>query len=82
MSRRVDFFVVWYVCMCMGHYDPSAPDVPVLHTGEFVLTHVLKVAESLARRGCEVFIISRRMRGQRKYERISERIVTGRIYRG
>ncbi|MCW3136531.1 MAG: hypothetical protein N2V77_06315 [Canidatus Methanoxibalbensis ujae] len=46
MSRRVDFFVVWYVCMCMGHYDPSAPDVPVPHTGEFVLTHVLKVAES------------------------------------
>ena len=66
----------------MGHYDPSAPDVPVLHTGEFVLTHVLKVAESLARWGCEVFIISRRMRGQRKYERISERIETRRIYRG
>ncbi|RLG37145.1 hypothetical protein DRN79_03675, partial [Methanosarcinales archaeon] len=68
--------------LCMGHYDPSAPDVPVLHTGEFVLTHVLKVAESLARWGCEVFIISRRMRGQRKYERLSERIETRRIYRG
>ena len=61
-----------------------APDVPVPHTGEFLggSTHVLKVAESLARRGCEVFIISRRMRGQRKYERISERIETRRIYRG
>ena len=61
-----------------------APDVPVPHTGEFLggSTHVLKVAESLARRGCEVFIISRRMRGQRKYERISERIATRRIYRG
>ena len=61
-----------------------APDVPVPHTGEFLggSTHVLKVAESLARRGCEVFIISRRMRGQRKYERISERIETMRIYRG
>ncbi|UYZ40652.1 MAG: glycosyltransferase family 4 protein [Candidatus Methanospirare jalkutatii] len=61
-----------------------APDVPVPHTGEFLggSTHVLKVAESLARRGCEVFIISRRMRGQRKYERISERIKTRRIYRG
>ena len=32
-----------------------APDVPVPHTGEFLggSTHVLKVAESLARRGCE-----------------------------
>ena len=61
-----------------------APEVPVPHTGEFLggSTHVLKVAESLARRGCEVFIISRRMRGQRKYERISERIETRRIYRG
>ena len=59
-----------------------APDVPVPHTGEFLggSTHVLKVAESLARRGCEVFIISRRLRGQRKYERISERIATRRIY--
>jgi len=49
-----------------------APDVPVPHTGEFLggATHVLKVAESLARRGCEVFIISRRMRGQRKCEKI------------
>ncbi len=61
-----------------------APDVPVPHTGEFLggSTHVLKVAESLARRGCEVFIISRRMRGQRKYEQISERIATRRIYQG
>ena len=49
-----------------------APDVPVPHTGEFLggSTHVLKVAESLARRGCEVFIISRRMRSQRKCEKI------------
>ena len=61
-----------------------APDVPVPHTGEFLggSTHVLKVAESLARRDCEVFIISRRIRGQRKYEQISERIETRRIYRG
>jgi len=61
-----------------------APDVPVPHTGEFLggSTHVLKVAESLARRGCEVLIISRRMRGQRKHERISERVETRRFYRG
>ena len=45
--------------MCMGHYDPSAPDVPVLHTGEFVLTHVLKVAESLAEGGYEVSVNGR-----------------------
>ena len=38
-----------------------APDVPVPHTGEFLggSTHVLKVAESLARRGCGVFIIKK-----------------------
>jgi len=61
-----------------------APDVPVPHTGDFLggSTHVLKVAESLARKRCEVLIISRRMRGQCKYERISERIEVRRFYRG
>ena len=61
-----------------------APDVPVPHTGKFLggSTHVLKVAESLARRGCEVFIISRRMTGQTKFEKIAEKIVTRRFYRG
>ena len=36
-----------------------APDVPVPHAGKFLggSTHVLKVAESLAAKGCEVFII-------------------------
>jgi len=61
-----------------------APDIPVPHTGEFAggSTHVLKEAESLARRGCEVFIISRRMRGQKKFEKLSDKILTRRIYRG
>jgi len=61
-----------------------APDVPVPHTGKFLggSTHVLKVAESLARRGCEVFIISRRMTGQTKFEKIADKIVTRRFYRG
>ncbi len=61
-----------------------APDVPVPHTGEFLggSTHVLKVAGSLAKRGCEVLIISRRMLKQSKYERISEKIETRRFYRG
>ena len=38
-----------------------APDIPVPHTGDFVggSTHVLKVAEWLAKRGNKVFIISR-----------------------
>ena len=50
-----------------------APDVPVPHTGEFLggSTHVLKGAESLAEKGCDVFIVSRRMRGQRKCEKYS-----------
>ena len=52
--------------LCMGHYDPSAPDVPVLHTGEFVLTHVLKVAESGGGR----------MRGQHKWEKYSGELQT------
>ena len=53
--------------------SPLAPDVPVPHTGEFLggATHVLKVAESLAEKGCDVFIVSRRMRGQRKCEKYS-----------
>jgi len=61
-----------------------APDIPVPHTGEFAggSTHVLKEAESLARQGCEVFIISRRMRGQKKFEKLSDKILTGRVYRG
>jgi len=61
-----------------------APDIPVPHTGEFVggTTHVLKVAESLAKRGNEILILSRRMHGQAKYERISEHISTMRVYRG
>lgn len=61
-----------------------APDVPVPHTGKFLggSTHVLKVADSLAKKGCEILIISRRMRGQPKYERISERVKTMRVYRG
>jgi len=61
-----------------------APDIPVPHTGGFVggSTRVLKEAESLARRGCEVFIISRRMRGQKKFEKLSDKILTRRVYRG
>ncbi len=62
-----------------------APDIPVPHTGDFVggSTHVLKIAESLARRGNNVFIISRRVsREQKKYEEISRNIFTRRIYRG
>ncbi len=56
-----------------------APDVPVPHTGEFLggSTHVLKVAESLAEKGCDVFIVSRRMRGQRKCEKYSEELQKG-----
>jgi glycosyltransferase involved in cell wall biosynthesis len=56
----------------------------VPHTGDFVggSTHVLKIAESLGKKGSQVFIISRRMEGQRKYEKISENIFTRRVYRG
>ncbi len=38
-----------------------APDIPVPHTGDFVggSTHVLKIAESLAKKGNNVFIITR-----------------------
>jgi len=61
-----------------------APDIPVPHTGGFVggSTRVLKEAVSLARRDCEVFIISRRMRSQKKFEKLSDKILTRRIYRG
>jgi|GEM_PF-7084449 len=39
-----------------------APDISIPHTGDFVggSTHVLKVAESLAKRGNKVFKISRK----------------------
>ena len=48
------------------------------HTGEFLggATHVLKVAGSLAEKGCDVFIVSRRARGQRKREKYSEELQT------
>jgi len=62
-----------------------APDIPVPHTGEFVggSTHVLKVADSLAKKGNKVLIISRRTsRNQKKYEEISKNIFTKRVYRG
>ena len=61
-----------------------APDIPVPHTGEFVggSTHVMKIAESLAKRDNNVLIVSRRMKSQKKYERISENIFTRRVYRG
>ena len=60
-----------------------APDIPVPHTGVFLggTTHTLKVSESLEKRGNIVFIISRRDRGQSKFERISEKIYTRRFYR-
>ena len=37
-----------------------APDIPVPHTGDFIggSTYVLKIAESLAKRGNNIFIIS------------------------
>ena len=61
-----------------------APDVPVPHAGRFLggSTHVLKISESLAKRGHEVLIISRRMKGQAKFEKIADKIVTRRFYRG
>ena len=53
-----------------------APDVPVPHTGEFLggPTHVLRWRR--AEKGCDVFIVSRRMRGQRKCEKYSEELQT------
>jgi len=52
-----------------------APDIPVPYTGDFVggSTHVLKIAESLAKKGNNVLIISRRVtREQKKYEKIAD----------
>lgn len=61
-----------------------APDVPIPHTGKFLggSTHVSKVAESLAESGHEVYIISRRMEKQPKFEKIADRIFIRRFYRG
>ena len=62
-----------------------APDIPVPHTGDFVggSTHVVKIAEGLAKKGNNVFILSRRVtREQKKYEKITDNIVTRRVYRG
>ncbi len=61
-----------------------APDIPVPHTGKFLggTTHVLKVSEGLIKRGNKVFIISRRVNGQPKFEKISEKMYTRRFYRG
>jgi glycosyltransferase involved in cell wall biosynthesis len=60
-----------------------APDIPVPHTGEFLggTTHTLKVAESLVKKGGTIFIISRRVSGQPKFEKLSEKIYTRRFYR-
>ena len=60
------------------------PDIPVPHTGEFIggTTHTLEIADGLAELGNTVYIISRRMHGQRFFEEISERVYTYRIYRG
>jgi len=61
-----------------------APDIPVPHTGDFIggSTHTLEVARGLAGLGNTVYIISRRMPGQRFFEKISDRVYTYRIYRG
>jgi hypothetical protein len=62
-----------------------APDIPVLHTGEFVggSTHVIKIEGSLAKKGSKVIILSRRVSGnQKKYEEIGKNIFTRRVYRG
>ena len=58
-----------------------APDIhiPVPHTDDFVggSTHVLKIAESLAERGNNVLIVSRRAsREEKRYEKICEDIFT------
>ncbi|GEM_PF-1338757 len=63
----------------------AALDVPVPHTGDFVgdSAHGMKIAEGLAKRGNNVFVISRRVtRVQKKFERIAENIFTRRVYRG
>lgn len=62
-----------------------APDIPVPHTGDFVggSTHVLKIAERLAKRRTNVFILSRRVsREQERYEEIRGNIFRRRVYRG
>lgn len=61
-----------------------APDVPVPHTGTFIggSTHTLKIAEELAKKGNRVYIVSRRMRGQKKYEKLGDCIFVHRVYRG
>ncbi|MDI6888786.1 MAG: glycosyltransferase family 4 protein [Methanocellales archaeon] len=61
-----------------------APDVPVPHTGTFIggSTHTLKIAENLAKKGNNVHIVSRRMEGQKKFERLGENLFVYRIYRG
>ncbi len=61
-----------------------APDIPIPHTGEFVggSTHVLKVAEGLAKRDNKVIILSRRGKNQKKHEKVGENIFTRRVYRG
>lgn len=61
-----------------------APDIPVPHTGDFIggTTHTLEIAKRLAEHGNTVYIISRRIKGQRFFEKISEQVYTYRIYRG
>jgi len=62
-----------------------APDIPVPYTGDFVgsSAHVLKIAEGLAKKSNNVFILSRRVsREQKKYEEIRKNIFTRRVYRG
>jgi len=62
-----------------------APDIPVPHTGTFVggSTHVLQIAEGLAKRGNNVYILSRRVdKGQKKFEKLGENLFTYRVYRG
>ena len=62
-----------------------APDIPIPHTGEFVggSTHVMKIAGSLAKKGSDVIIMSRRASGnQKKYEEISKNIFTRRVFCG
>ncbi len=61
-----------------------APDIPVPHTGDFIggSTHTLEVAKGLSALGNTVYIISRRMSGQKFFEKISDRVYTYRIYRG
>jgi len=55
------------------------------HTGDFIgsTTHVMKMAEGLAKEGNNVLIVSRRVsRDQKRYEKICENIFTRRVYRG